>query len=104
MSGLLNIVRSLVPQTAIRRWLRAQLPRTAVRQWLRRHATAPRAFRVIVESNLFDEQWYRATCPKMTGTREDLIRHYARIGFRQGRNPTPLFDTSFYLEQNSDVA
>ena len=30
--------------------------------------------------------------------------HYATVGWQEGRHPHPLFDTSFYLEHNPDVA
>lgn len=32
------------------------------------------------------------------------IEHYVAYGAFEGRNPSPLFDTQYYLEQNPDVA
>ena len=32
------------------------------------------------------------------------LRHYVEFGVREGRDPSPLFDSQYYLEQNPDVA
>ena len=32
------------------------------------------------------------------------IEHYVSFGANEGRNPSPLFDVDYYLEQNPDVA
>jgi len=34
----------------------------------------------------------------------DPLQHYMTYGWREGRDPHPLFSTSFYLQQNADVA
>ena len=34
----------------------------------------------------------------------DPAEHYMRFGWKEGRNPHGLFDTTFYLKQNPDVA
>jgi hypothetical protein len=34
----------------------------------------------------------------------DPAEHYLRFGAAEGRNPSPKFDTVYYLESNPDVA
>lgn len=56
----------------------------------------------------FDPAYYRAAYPDLTtssiGTSDAaLLRHYCRIGWREGRNPSPAFDTLYYAAANPDV-
>ncbi len=39
-----------------------------------------------------------------TSTKIDSLLHYVESGAQEGRDPSPLFDSQYYLEQNSDVA
>jgi len=55
----------------------------------------------------FDAAWYlasfeaaRAYCD---GKLEDALAYYLEIGAKLGHSPSPLFDESFYLDQNPDV-
>ncbi|QNE30878.1 glycosyltransferase [Sphingomonas sp. NBWT7] len=51
---------------------------------------------------LFDEAFYRA---QLINTIEgDALDHYLQHGWRQGLNPSPSFDTAYYLKHNGDVA
>lgn len=50
---------------------------------------------------LFDAEWYVRQVP---AARRDPLRHFLDVGWRGGYDPHPLFDTSWYLEQNPDVA
>ena len=58
--------------------------------------------RVVAESGLFDAGWYRRSVPEAPPGGE--ADHYLRHGAREGHDPHPLFDSSFYLETNPDVA
>jgi GT2 family glycosyltransferase/glycosyltransferase involved in cell wall biosynthesis len=49
---------------------------------------------------LFDEQWYRHGGPDFEG---DAYEHFATAGWRANRNPHPLFDVAFYLEQAPEL-
>ena len=49
----------------------------------------------------FDSAFYATRYPEISG---DLLDHFMRIGWREGRDPTPWFSTSFYLETYPDVA
>ena len=49
---------------------------------------------------LFDEAWYRGGGAPFAG---DADAHFASIGWREGRNPHPLFDVAYYLRQFPDL-
>jgi len=59
--------------------------------------------RVIRESGLFDEAYYRANNPKLAPS-VDPVRHFLERGAGAGRQPNRMFDPAFYLGQNPDVA
>ena len=58
---------------------------------------------ILHKSPLVDPVWYRRTYCDVRDTPIDVARHYLEHGAAEGRNPHPLFDTNFYLEQNPDV-
>ena len=51
----------------------------------------------------FDEQYYASTYPELVTTEPDLLEHFIKYGWKEGRNPTPDFDTKFYMETWDDV-
>jgi O-antigen biosynthesis protein len=57
----------------------------------------------IRNSGLFDPDYYRRTYPDVKGSKQDLIRHYIKAGWREGKNPSEAFNTLFYLRENKDV-
>ncbi|MDH2310399.1 rhamnan synthesis F family protein [Methylobacterium brachiatum] len=63
----------------------------------------PEALARVEGSELFDAEWYRAThVPDLS---PDLAaRHYLREGAARGMSPGPLFDGTWYLGNNADVA
>jgi hypothetical protein len=58
----------------------------------------------ISQSGIFDADWYRATYPHLASTEGDPLEHFIAIGWREGRDPGPLFSVRTYLEANPDVA
>ena len=52
--------------------------------------------------SLFDEDYYRRSYPE-AGAANGLA-DYLSAGWKAGRNPHPLFDTTYYLQSNPDVA
>lgn len=53
----------------------------------------------------FDSEFYRGQlAPGATMSHRALVRHYLREGWRTELNPTPDFDTAFYLKSNPDLA
>lgn len=62
-----------------------------------------RAYWVIKESGMFDEDWYRDFYPDVAASQMDPIDHYLRYGAAEGRDPNPYFSSSRYLQANHDV-
>lgn len=60
--------------------------------------------RVLLGSGLFDADWYQQQYPDTPGFDEEACLHYLEHGVREGRNPSPWFDTLHYLRVNPDVA
>lgn len=52
----------------------------------------------------FNWEFYRAINGDVANAGMDLLFHYLREGWKEGRDPTPLFSTRDYLEANPDVA
>ncbi|MED9260324.1 class I SAM-dependent methyltransferase [Escherichia coli] len=59
--------------------------------------------KIISESGYFDEEWYRRQYPEL-GATDSAIEHYLNIGTEKGYNPSPKFDTCWYLSMYPDVA
>ena len=55
-------------------------------------------------STEFDASYYRSKYTDVRRAGLDPLAHYIDHGWRERRNPTPLFNTSFYLASNDDVA
>lgn len=54
------------------------------------------AQRTILESGLFDQEYYLETNPDVRDARVDPLAHYVGNGEREGRLPNPFFRASFY--------
>ncbi|MEM9940229.1 MAG: glycosyltransferase [Planctomycetota bacterium] len=50
--------------------------------------------------SLFDEEYYRATNPDVIV--DDYWTHYRTVGFKENRNPNPLFHLQYYTDLNLD--
>ncbi len=50
----------------------------------------------------FDDQFYRSSYPELA-TVDDPFTHYMTIGWKEGKNPSRNFDTSFYLRNETDI-
>ena len=55
--------------------------------------------KLIIESGLFDPQWYSATYRDVAAMGLEPLEHYLRIGIYAGRPPCPLFDGKHYFYQ-----
>ncbi|MBU9605470.1 glycosyltransferase family 4 protein [Burkholderia multivorans] len=62
------------------------------------------ACREIDASGLFDRDAYLCANPDVAAKGLDPVRHYAEIGWREGRQPSAFFDAAWYLQHNPDVA
>lgn len=58
-------------------------------------------YEIIKLSKLFDETWYKTQY--LENNDDDSIKHFIDIGCEKNYNPSPNFDTSWYLEKNKDV-
>ena len=62
-----------------------------------------REYKLIEKSGLFDAVYYLGKYQDVMEAYESL-HNYIKVGAREGRDPHPLFDTSYYFDQNEDVA
>lgn len=61
--------------------------------------------RLVEISGLFDPVWYLKENPDLsTLPKEELLDHFMKHGFREGRSPGPQFDVRYYLETYPDIA
>lgn len=76
------------------------IPGRSVMRWLK----VRREELVIARSKVFDEEYYRQTYSDIVRSFPgNMIRHYCRLGWQQGLNPSAAFNTNAYLEANPDV-
>jgi glycosyltransferase involved in cell wall biosynthesis len=61
-------------------------------------------FDKIVDSGLFDTDYYMSVCQSYIGEQTNLLAHYLEVGADLGLNPSKYFDTTYYLKCNPDVA
>ena len=52
---------------------------------------------------IFDGQFYLEQCSIDGGVGSSSLEHYRALGWREGRDPHPLFSTRWYLENNPDI-
>jgi hypothetical protein len=60
--------------------------------------------RIIEESGLFDPTWYRTKYPDVAGHVGDLLEHYLSLGWKEGKDPGPNFNTQAYWGANPEAA
>lgn len=66
----------------------------------------PAGYRALQASeaiDFFDAAYYRALYPDVAATGLDPWEHYKVQGWREGRNPSPAFETDFYLSWHPEV-
>ncbi len=60
---------------------------------------------MIAKSGLFDRRYYLEKYHgEMTAECSDPVRHYITAGWRTGKQPSPGFDSAFYLATHRDVS
>jgi len=60
-------------------------------------------YKIIKNSNIFDERYYLFTYEDIRLRDVDPILHYIRYGANEGRNPSENFNTKYYLHTYDDV-
>jgi hypothetical protein len=58
---------------------------------------------LIKKSKLFDPVYYLFTYPDVRIADVDPLKHFMKIGWKEGRNPSEKFNTQFYLNTYPDV-
>lgn len=53
----------------------------------------------ISELNLFDSDYYNECNPDVKKANVNPFEHYLKIGYKEGRNPSKSFDTTFYINE-----
>ena len=62
-----------------------------------------RDYNLIKKSNLFDSEYYLANNEDVKKAKIDSIKHYLKIGWKEGRNPSAKFNGNEYLNKRPDV-
>ncbi|WP_411033091.1 glycosyltransferase family 4 protein [Shinella sp. BYT-45] len=73
------------------------------RQRLEVHPAPPSGADRILDSGLFDAQWYLERYPDVAAARYPPLLHYLAHGWKEGRSPGPGFDTDWYLRRYPDI-
>lgn len=73
------------------------------KSWRRRTRDRSIANQISMISGQFDAKYYKETYPDLSET-VDLVGHYIRHGWREGRNPAEWFSVRDYLTAYPDVA
>jgi Methyltransferase domain len=59
--------------------------------------------RRLMQSGLFDADWYAREYPETAKNGRAPVEHYLEEGYLRGYRPNPLFDTRWYLSRYEDV-
>ena len=60
-------------------------------------------YKIIYESNLFDNNWYEKNYPDVSNIGLDFIEHYIEMGAEENCKPNAFFDSEWYLNFYHDV-
>lgn len=59
---------------------------------------------LVAASGVFDRLWYVAQYPDVAEVGIDPLVHFMCQGWRERRDPGPLFSTAYYVDDNPDVS
>ena len=62
-----------------------------------------RQIEIVKASPLFDAKWYLAQNPDVKAKKIGAAKHYVKFGWKEGRNPSPDFDTNEYLSEYPEL-
>jgi hypothetical protein len=71
---------------------------------LRARLRRRRAARQLLDSKLFDPEFYLAQYPDVAAAGVNPLAHFLASGAAEGRDPNPYFDTAYYLSSDPAVA
>ena len=95
-------VREVARSVRLRTLFQFKTPLGSVMQWSQQSADSLHG--EVPAAVLFDAPWYLGQYPDVAESEVDPLRHYLEWGFREGRNPNPVFNTDWYLARNKDAA
>ena len=55
-------------------------------------------------SDYINEKWYFEQYPEAKKSGMTALEHYLSVGWKEGKNPSEMFDTEFYLKKYPDIA
>ncbi len=79
-------------RTSLPEWISA----TGKVQWYDREVASSRVGWAVLESGLFDPEWYLRRYPDLTEAGVDPLRHFLAHGLQEDRDPGPDFSSSGY--------
>lgn len=83
--------------------LQATLSNVFAQVW--RKSGDRRAIRkLVMDSGLFEEEWYRSRYPDVDAAGVEPLTHFLKYGWQEGRDPGPHFSVKSYLRDYDDVA
>lgn len=62
-----------------------------------------RQIEIVKRSPLFDAKWYLSQNPDVKTKKIGAAKHYVKYGWKEGRNPSPDFDTEEYLHEYPEL-
>lgn len=69
-------------------------------EWYKSHR---QDYELCDNSEYFNKKYYILHNPKLIFTHQDPVEHYLTIGWKEGKNPSALFDTNAYLNKYQDI-
>ena len=67
------------------------------------HMRKTRDAMLVLQSRLFDQEYYLRANPDVAEKGGDPFRHFMEYGGQEGRSPCSVFDSRWYLDQYPDV-
>ena len=61
------------------------------------------AKQIIIENNLFDEEYYKRNYPEIAEQTDNLLEYYLLVGYKQSTNPSKFFDNDKYLNTHKGL-
>ncbi|MDP3414621.1 glycoside hydrolase family 99-like domain-containing protein [Falsiroseomonas sp.] len=96
-------LRNLVTRAPALRDAARTAIRTARLSWRTLNRSHHKIRLKVARSGLFDRDYYLAAHPDVAAAGIDPVDHYLEYGWREGRDPSPLFSTRGYLKRHEDV-
>lgn len=62
-----------------------------------------RAKEIIIENNLFDDEYYELNYPNTIAEADDLLEHYLTVGYKLGYDPSEEFNTNEYIKEHEQL-